>query len=68
VAAETARLSKEADRLEGEIQKARAKLGNESFVARAPAAVVAQETQRLEDFTQNLARLRDQLAALARSA
>jgi valyl-tRNA synthetase len=68
VAAETARLSKEADRLGGEIQKAKAKLGNESFVARAPAAVVAQETQRLEDFTQNLARLRDQLAALARSA
>jgi valyl-tRNA synthetase len=64
VAAETQRLTKEAERLQGEITKAEAKLGNESFVTRAPAAVVAQERQRVAEFTQTLARLQDQLRRL----
>jgi valyl-tRNA synthetase len=64
IEAERGRLAKEVARLEGEITKAHAKLGNESFVARAPAAVVAQERARVDDFTQTLQRLRDQLARL----
>ncbi len=60
VAAERERLGKEIARLEGEVAKVNGKLGNESFVARAPAAVVQQERERLEGFTQALARLRDQ--------
>ena len=67
VAAETARLDKEIARLQGEIAKADAKLGNQSFVARAPAAVVQQEQQRRADFTQALDRLRDQRARLVSS-
>ncbi len=64
VAAEKARLTKEIDRLVGEIAKTEAKLGNESFVARAPVAVVAQERQRMADYSATVERLREQLAKL----
>ncbi|MBC7995824.1 MAG: valine--tRNA ligase [Rhizobacter sp.] len=67
VAAEKERLNKEITRLQGEIAKASGKLSNESFVARAPAAVVAQEQQRIAEFTAALARLQDQLARLGPS-
>jgi valyl-tRNA synthetase len=68
VAAETSRLSKEIARLDAEITKAEAKLGNESFVARAPAAVVAQERARVDDFRLALSRLQAQRDRLAVSA
>ncbi len=64
VAAEKARLAKEATRLEGEIAKAQGKLGNESFVARAPAAVIEQEKKRVADFGATLQKVREQLARL----
>ena len=65
IEAERERLSKEESRLEGEIVKAEARLGNESFVARAPGAVVAQERQRLADFSATLDRVRAQRARLS---
>jgi valyl-tRNA synthetase len=65
VAAETARLDKEIARLSGEIAKAEGKLGNASFVERAPAAVVAQERERVAGFRQALDRLRSQRDRLA---
>ena len=68
VGAESDRLAKEIARLLGEVTKAQAKLGNAGFVARAPAAVVDQERQRVEEFSATLARLRDQAARLGSSA
>jgi valyl-tRNA synthetase len=64
VAAERQRLDKEMARIEGEIGKAQAKLGNASFVERAPAAVVEQERGRVATFAATLDRLREQKARL----
>jgi valyl-tRNA synthetase len=64
--AEIERIGKEIERLQGEIVKAQAKLGNESFVARAPAQVVEQEKKRLADFSATVAKLGQQLEQLKR--
>ena len=64
VAAEKARLEKEAKRLEGEIAKASAKLGNEAFVAKAPPAVIEQEKKRVADFGAALEKILEQLKRL----
>jgi valyl-tRNA synthetase len=64
LAAERERIGKEITRLEGEIGKAETKLGNDSFVARAPAQVVAQEKERLANFAATLEKLREQLSKL----
>jgi len=63
-AAERERLAKEIEKLEKQISIAQNKLSNEGFVARAPAAVVDQEKQRVADFTATLEKLKPQLAKL----
>ncbi len=65
VAAERVRLAKEIEKLEKQISIAQGKLANEGFVARAPAAVIDQEKQRVADFTATLEQLKPQLAKLA---
>jgi len=64
VAVECARLDKEIARISSEIGKARAKLANSSFVARAPAVVVEQERRRLDAFIATLAELEPRRAHL----
>jgi len=62
--AEKARLAKEIGRIEAEIRKCEGKLGNASFVANAPAEVVAQERQRIADWNTTLGALREQAQKL----
>ena len=64
IGVERERLGKELARLENEIVKARSKLGNEGFVARAPAPVVEQERTRLAGFEAIRDKLESQLSRL----
>jgi valyl-tRNA synthetase len=64
VAAERERLSKEVERLAGEVFKCNAKLGNESFVSKAPATVVDQERKRLAEYESTIEKLQAQLLRL----
>ena len=64
VTAERERIARDIARHEREIARAEARLANEGFVARAPAAVVAQERTRLAGFVATLDQLREQYARL----
>ena len=65
VAAEKLRLQKEIDRLALEINKAKSKLENKNFVAKAPAKVISQEKERLESFSASMDRFIKQLSSLS---
>src|SRR6266487_728704 len=57
-AGERQRLDKEITRIEVEMRAVEEKLGNKSFVDRAPAAVVEEHRQRLKDFSLQLEKLK----------
>ncbi|CRL46428.1 Valine--tRNA ligase [Sodalis glossinidius str. 'morsitans'] len=63
--AELDRLAKEAARIDGEISRIAAKLGNEGFIGRAPEAVVTKEREKLESYQQSRAKLLEQQAIIA---
>lgn len=65
VEAERSRISKELEKMTKEISKSQAKLGNASFVDRAPAAVVEQERARLAEWESKKAQLEAMLTALS---
>src|SRR5690606_29275051 len=62
--AERTRLDKELKRIAGEIAKCEAKLGSETFVQNAPAAVVDTERGRLADWTRQHSGLQAQRSKL----
>ncbi|MEQ4532220.1 MAG: class I tRNA ligase family protein, partial [Mixta sp.] len=63
--AELDRLAKELAKLEAEMEKIHARLSNESFVARAPEAVVAKERDRMTELEQGKAKLIEQQGVIA---
>ena len=65
VASERDRLGKQLAKSRDDAAKSRRKLDNQSFVANAPADVVAKETARVAELEQRAAQLEQQLARLA---
>jgi valyl-tRNA synthetase len=61
---ETARLTKELEKLDKEISRLAKKLGNEGFLAKAPADVVAAEKERAERLNELIRKIEEQLAAM----
>jgi valyl-tRNA synthetase len=64
IAAETARLGKEIGKLEADVSKIDAKLGNADFLARAPEEVVEEQKERREDALARAAKMREALGRL----
>ncbi len=64
VAAETARLDKQLEQLRKDLERIDKKLGNESFVSKAPAEVVDKERAKRADLEERVATLENQLAEL----
>jgi valyl-tRNA synthetase len=65
VGAELARLARRRNKVEQELARADANLGNENFVRNAPAAVVTQERERVLEFKRELAQLAEQYERVA---
>ncbi|MBJ6986989.1 MULTISPECIES: valine--tRNA ligase [unclassified Devosia] len=64
IAAEKARLSKDIGKLEKEIDGIEKKLGNEQFVAKAPAEVIEEQKARLETAGALLKKIREAVSRL----
>ncbi|GHE93035.1 valine--tRNA ligase [Thalassotalea profundi] len=63
--AELARLSKAIEKLEKDVQRIEGKLSNESFVSKAPEAVIKKEQDKLSDAQSALTKLIEQKAQIA---
>jgi valyl-tRNA synthetase len=63
--AELQRLGREIEKLEKDLSRIKGKLGNASFVDKAPAAVVAKEKEKMEAQQQALETLQEQQRQIA---
>jgi valyl-tRNA synthetase len=61
---ETERLHREEENLMQEVERARGKLSNEGFVTKAPAHVVQKQRDRLDEYEEQLAKIRARIAQL----
>ena len=61
---ELARLEKELQSLHGEVERIEKKLGNEGFVAKAPAKVIEEEKAKLADYADKRDKVIARLAEL----
>ena len=64
LAAEIARLTKEADRLQGELARSAKMLSNERFLAKAPEAKVAGEKEKQKNYELQFNSVKEQLEQL----
>jgi len=62
--AERGRLQKEIDQSQAEVDRLKARLDNQEFLAKAPKIVIAKERQKLYTITDRLERLREQISKL----
>jgi valyl-tRNA synthetase len=62
--AELARLNKAAEKIEREAQRTKGKLSNDSFVSKAPAAVIDKERAKLADMEMQLGKIQAQKAEI----
>ena len=61
---EVARLNKEVEKLDKEIERIAKKLGNQGFVAKAPAAVIDKEKEKLAGFERDQIKLKEHIEAI----
>ena len=62
--AELARLTKEIEKLQGEVKRIEGKLSNEAFVAKAPEQVIAKEREKMQEYQDGLEKLQVQYKAI----
>ena len=58
------RLTKEVNQVNSEIKRAEGKLNNQGFVAKAPAALIEQEKEKLEKYKDMLTKLNERIEEL----
>ncbi|MCY7296689.1 valine--tRNA ligase [Alteromonas sp. a30] len=63
--AELARINKALEKIEKDYARTEGKLSNESFVSKAPEAVIAKEKAKLDEFKMQMDKLKEQQASIA---
>ncbi|MBQ8956069.1 MAG: valine--tRNA ligase, partial [Lachnospiraceae bacterium] len=64
IAEEIARLEKEEKRLEGELKRSNAMLGNEKFLSKAPESKIAEEKEKLASYEKMMSEVKERIAGL----
>ncbi|MFC2059442.1 hypothetical protein ACFLTS_07420, partial [Chloroflexota bacterium] len=65
VSAESSRLSKEIETNQAEISRLESLLEDDAFLAKAPAAIIEKQRQKLNEYSDKLVRLKERLINLS---